>query len=364
MDHVSRRVELSQRRCRGRALAAAILLAVTLGPFVGRPCADDPARGRLRGWQRERMDHLRRHLVGGHRRQPRVSPVRRQQPLPGGRGIVGLDELHRGGPGQADELERVGPPRGPRGRACATATTPTCSPCAAQRVELLRIVSGSATTLGAAASPSPSTPGTRCASTPWAPPSAATSTASSCSPPPTAPSRSGLVGAATDYATANFDDFVVTAGGHPPQQPGASGPGGRRPDDRAAVLGGPFRQRQRRWATQPTGSSDLFVVADERARTVTFSPNAATLTARRGSAPSAIYTLDPHLLRLTALRFRSHERDRAVRRRPAPSHHGPVGFAAVNAWGQNGTTGGAGGPTVDGRHRGRAPRRHRAGPGR
>ena len=157
----------------------------------------------------------------------------------------------------------------------------------------------------------------------------------------------GRIAVGTAYASANFDDVRVSSGAVPP--------GNQPPQVQAgadltvtlpasAALAGRVTDDGR---PSPPGVVTCAWSRTSGPGTVAFSPSAGALNASAAFSVEGAYTLtltcsDSQLSASDAL-------DVTVRREddpPPPPGDGPVGFASVNALGQNGTTGGAGGPTV------------------
>ena len=155
----------------------------------------------------------------------------------------------------------------------------------------------------------------------------------------------GLVGGATDYATASFDDFLVTQGGLPPgnQAPQAQAGGDRSSSSRRRCRSSVASDDG---LPTPPGAVTCAWSQTSGPGTVTFEPNANTLQASARFSVVGVYVLT--LSCSDSLLSASDSLTVDVRddEDPPPSTPGPIGFASVNALGQNGTTGGLGGPTV------------------
>ena len=156
----------------------------------------------------------------------------------------------------------------------------------------------------------------------------------------------GLVGGATDYATASFDDFRVTQGGFPP---GNQAPQVQAAGDQVIVVSAAaslFGSVTDDGLPTPPGAVTCTWSQTSGPGTVTFAPDANTLEASARFSAVGIYVLT--LTCSDSLLSASDSLTVDVRDdgNPPPFTPGPVGFASLNALGQNGTTGGEGGPTV------------------
>ena len=156
----------------------------------------------------------------------------------------------------------------------------------------------------------------------------------------------GLVGGATDYATASFDNFRVTEGGTPP---GNQAPQVQAGADQTIVISSAaslFGSASDDGLPAPPGAVTCTWSRTSGPGTVTFAPNVNALqaTARFSAVGVYVLTLTCSDSALTA--SDSVGIDVRDEEDPPPPTPGPLGFASVNALGQNGTTGGLGGPTV------------------
>jgi pectate lyase len=154
------------------------------------------------------------------------------------------------------------------------------------------------------------------------------------------------VGGATDYATASFDDFRVTQGGIPP---GNQAPQVQAGGDQVIVLSAAaplFGSVTDDGLPTPPGTLICTWSQTSGPGTVTFAPDANTLETSARFSAVGVYVLT--LTCSDSLLSASDSLTVDVRDdgNPPPATPGPVGFASLNALGQNGTTGGQGGPTV------------------
>jgi pectate lyase len=163
---------------------------------------------------------------------------------------------------------------------------------------------------------------------------------------------SGRIGAATEYASATFDDFGVTTGGPPL---GNQAPQTQAGGDQTITQPAPaqlFGSVTDDGLPSPPGAVTCSWSRTSGPGTVSFSPSASALQPTASFSAAGTYTLD-----LSCSDSQLSDADSVtIVVQPAGSGgggggggvptDGPVGFAAVNALGQNGTTGGAGGPIV------------------
>lgn len=152
----------------------------------------------------------------------------------------------------------------------------------------------------------------------------------------------GRVGFRTEYASANFDDVLVTTGGPPVNQPPQVSAGAGQvvvfPD--AAQLDGQVTDDG---LPDPPATVTCLWTQDAGPGDVTFDPGPDVLQ------PTASFSaLGNYILRLTCsdseLEGSATVPISVVDEQTPPD--APVGWASVDAWGQDGTTGGFGGPTV------------------
>jgi pectate lyase len=153
----------------------------------------------------------------------------------------------------------------------------------------------------------------------------------------------GRIGARTEYASANFDDFVVTTGGPPVNQPPQVQAGPDRlvivPDE--ALLPGQVTDDG---LPNPPGAVSCLWTQTAGPGLVTFNPSPNVLQPTASFSQVGSYTV-----RLTCSDSELEGFDDVnitVLDEPPPPGEAPIGWASVDAWGQNGTTGGTGGPTV------------------
>ena len=153
----------------------------------------------------------------------------------------------------------------------------------------------------------------------------------------------GRIGARTEYASAHFDDFVVTTGGPPVNQPPQVQAG---PDqvvivpDEASLPG----QVTDDGLPNPPGAVSYLWTQTAGPGQVTFKPSPDVLQPTASFSQVGSYTV-----RLTCSDSELEGFDDVnltVLNEPPPLGEAPIGWASVEAWGQNGTTGGTGGPTV------------------
>jgi pectate lyase len=157
---------------------------------------------------------------------------------------------------------------------------------------------------------------------------------------------SGQVGGATDYASASFDDFRVIAGGIPP---GNQAPQVQAGGDQAIVLSAAaslFGSVSDDGLPAPPGAVTCAWSRTAGPGTVTFTPSASALTATARFSAVGLYTLTLACSDSQLSGSDSMGVDVRPDSDPPPPPEQPVGFASVNALGQNGTTGGQGGPVV------------------
>jgi pectate lyase len=158
---------------------------------------------------------------------------------------------------------------------------------------------------------------------------------------------SGRVAVGTDYASASFDDVAVTSGSAPPANQAPRVQAGVDQTvtlPAAASLAGTVTDDG---LPSPPGAVTCAWTRASGPGTVTFSPSAAALNASASFSAAGSYVLtlacsDSQLSASDSLAVTVRRPDDP----PPPPTDGPIGFASVNALGQNGTTGGAGGPTV------------------
>jgi pectate lyase len=153
----------------------------------------------------------------------------------------------------------------------------------------------------------------------------------------------GRIGARTEYASANFDDFVVTTGGPPVNQP----PQVQAGPDQVVILPNVVSlpgQVTDDGLPNPPGAVSCQWTQVAGPGMVLFNPSPNELQPTASFSQVGNYTM-----RLTCSDSAWEGFDDvniSALDEPPPPGEGPIGWASVDAWGQNGTTGGTGGPTV------------------